>query len=127
MVAEWRMISEYVQWTTDAHSWLTHDQLAKHCSSEAIADEIVATEISSSLWKPQPEAPDLESARLYVVLFEMKSGNTQKQHNEKRVEGSAHVDPDQDAHALDAMLNGLQEIQDRETGSDADTAPCKGA
>ena len=45
----------------------------------------------------------------------------------KGVEGSAHVDPDQDAHALDAMLNGLQGIQDRATGSDADTAPCKGA
>ena len=45
----------------------------------------------------------------------------------KGVEGSAHVDPDQDAHALDAMLNGLKEIQDRATGSDADTAPCKGA
>ena len=43
------------------------------------------------------------------------------------MEGSAHVDPDQDAHALDAMLNGLQGIQDRATGSVANTAPCKGA
>ena len=73
---------------------------------------------SGNLWKPHPEAPDLESARLCFCLFEMKSGETKKQNHQKGVEGSSHIDPDQDADALDAMLNGIQGIQDRATGSD---------
>ena len=43
------------------------------------------------------------------------------------MESSSHIDPDQDADGLDAMLNGLTGVQDRANGSDAETPPGNGA
>lgn len=107
MVAKWRLCSEETTWSTDAHAWVTREQLAKHYNNADLADEIITKKMNANLWKPHPELPDLASARLYFCLYEMKSGETKKRTAAKSVEGSCNVDPEKDEAAVDAMLKGV--------------------
>ena len=120
MVAKWRLSSEDSTWQTDSHAWVTRGQLVKHYKNEEVADEIIAKKKASNLWKPHPEAPDLESARLYFCLYEMKSGETRKTASAKSVEGTSHIDPAKDKEAVDSMLAGISDCVggDAAKGSD---------
>ena len=121
MVAKWRLSNEETTWSTDAHAWVTRDQLVKHYNNADLADEIITKKMNANLWKPHPEAPDLASARLYFCMYEMKSGETKKRTAAKSVEGTCNMDPENDAEALDAMLKGVtSHINDGAKASDDD-------
>jgi hypothetical protein len=130
MVAKWRLSSEDSTWSTDAHSWLTRDQLVKHYNNADLADEIIVKKMSANLWKPHPEAPELESARLYFCMSEMKHGETKKRTSSKAVEGTCNIDPAADQEALDEMLkgidNGVNAGKDADIKADEVTPPKKG-
>ena len=83
---------------------MTRDQLVKHYKNEEVADEIITKKTNANIWKPHPEAPDLQSARLYFCLYEVKSGGTRKTTSAKSVECTSHIDPAKDKEALDSML-----------------------
>ena len=121
MVAKWRLSNEETTWSTDAHAWVTRDQLVKHYNNADLADEIITKKMNANRWKPHPEAPDLASARLYFCMYEMKSGETKKRTAAKSVEGTCNMDPEKDAEALDAMLKGVtRHINDGAKASDYD-------
>ena len=120
MVAKWRMSSDDSTWSTDAHAWVTRDQLVKHYNNADLADEIITKKMNANLWKPHPEAPDLESARLYFCLYEMKTGETKKRTSSKAVEGTSKMDPEKDPEALVAMLKGISNNVAGDAAKDSD-------
>ena len=107
MVAKWCLSSSDTQWSTDAHAWVTRDQLVKHYNNADLADGIITQKMNANLWRPHPELPNDESARLYFCLHEMKSGETKKKTSAKSIEGSSVMNPDEDEEAVGAMLKGV--------------------
>ena len=106
MVAKWRLSSSETQWSTDAHAWVTRDQLVKHYNNADVAESIIEEKMNANLWRPHPELPGDESARLYFCLYEMKSGETKKKASAKLIEGSTAMNPEDD-EAVGAMIKGV--------------------